>query len=105
MKFNSVFVFTSALFVTLISNVSGAALDVFVPPITSPKAGDVWTSGQTQLVTWYVSLKLHVHHIFLSNTSIDAEFGTGRDTSKAPVNITNKLGLIFLRKSGTTTPC
>ncbi|PIL28183.1 hypothetical protein GSI_09720 [Ganoderma sinense ZZ0214-1] len=52
--------------------------DVFVPPVTYPTEGAVWTVGQTQNVTW--------------------------DISNAPVNITNSKGLILLRKSGITTP-
>ncbi|KAI0335091.1 hypothetical protein GY45DRAFT_1367109 [Cubamyces sp. BRFM 1775] len=32
--------------------VSAAPAIDFSPPITSPKAGDVWTSGTTQTVTW-----------------------------------------------------
>nr|VWP02358.1 Polyketide synthase [Ganoderma boninense] len=55
-----------------------SALDVFVPQITYPTEGVVWTSGETQNVTW--------------------------DISNAPVNITNGKGLIILRKSGVTTP-
>ncbi|KAH9928444.1 uncharacterized protein BXZ73DRAFT_102286 [Epithele typhae] len=52
--------------------------DVFVPPVTYPHAGTVWHSGQTHHVTW--------------------------DTSAAPVNITNKVGRIYLRFHGITTP-
>ncbi|KAM5536540.1 hypothetical protein V8D89_009817 [Ganoderma adspersum] len=54
------------------------AQDVFVPPVTYPTAGVVWTVGQTQNVTW--------------------------DISNAPQNITNSKGLIILLKSGITTP-
>ncbi|KAJ8473412.1 hypothetical protein ONZ51_g7890 [Trametes cubensis] len=32
--------------------VSAAPSIVFSPPITSPKAGDVWPAGTTQVVTW-----------------------------------------------------
>ena len=28
--------------------------DVFVPPVTSPTTGDIWTVGSQQNVTWYV---------------------------------------------------
>ena len=35
---------------------SRAAQDVFVPPVTYPTEGTVWTIGQTQNVTWYVAL-------------------------------------------------
>ncbi|OSC98778.1 hypothetical protein PYCCODRAFT_1396376 [Trametes coccinea BRFM310] len=51
---------------------------VFTPPVTYPHAGTVWFKGQTHNVTW--------------------------DTSDAPVNITNKLGRILLRKGDTITP-
>ncbi|KAM5536503.1 hypothetical protein V8D89_009780 [Ganoderma adspersum] len=57
---------------------SRAAQDVFVPPVTYPTEGAVWTIGQTQNVTW--------------------------DISNAPQNISNGKGLIILRKSGITTP-
>ncbi|KAJ7103865.1 hypothetical protein C8R44DRAFT_715949 [Mycena epipterygia] len=52
--------------------------DVFTPPVTYPHAGTVWYVGQTHNVTW--------------------------DTSDHPVNITNKIGRIMLRKDGLTTP-
>ncbi|KAF8888046.1 hypothetical protein BD779DRAFT_475144 [Infundibulicybe gibba] len=52
--------------------------DVFTPPVLYPHAGTVWFVGQRQNVTW--------------------------DTSKAPVNITNKIGRILLRQGGLTTP-
>ncbi|KAI0820046.1 hypothetical protein BC628DRAFT_1423242 [Trametes gibbosa] len=35
--------------------VSAAPSDVIRPPITAPKAGDVWKTGSTQLVTWDTS--------------------------------------------------
>ncbi|KAL1939163.1 hypothetical protein VTO73DRAFT_10204 [Trametes versicolor] len=52
--------------------------DVFVPPVLYPHAGTVWTKGQRHNVTW--------------------------DTSSAPVNITNKIGTILLRKGDLATP-
>ncbi|VDC00311.1 unnamed protein product [Peniophora sp. CBMAI 1063] len=52
---------------------SAAALDVFVPKITSPTAATVWKSGTVETVTW--------------------------DTSNAPVNISNK-GSIVLSDDG-----
>ena len=58
--------------------VSRSAQDVFVPPVLTPTTGTVWPIGTTQNVTW--------------------------DTSNAPQNITNKEGLILLRKAGETTP-
>ena len=32
-----------------------ALRDVFVPPVTSPTTGTIWTIGSQQNVTWYVS--------------------------------------------------
>ncbi|KAF8874275.1 hypothetical protein BD779DRAFT_1678801 [Infundibulicybe gibba] len=52
--------------------------DVFTPAVLFPHTGTVWIVGQHHNVTW--------------------------DTSKAPVNITNKIGMILLRKGGLTTP-
>ncbi|EJF63341.1 hypothetical protein BD309DRAFT_835894, partial [Dichomitus squalens] len=51
-----------------------AVRDVFVPPVTSPDVGTVWTIGSQQNVTW--------------------------DTSTAPQNITNKVGQVILAKGG-----
>ncbi|KAJ7698043.1 hypothetical protein B0H17DRAFT_1051029 [Mycena rosella] len=74
-------------FASLLALMSTAALaaamplearDVYVPPVTYPHAGTVWTVGQTHNVTW--------------------------DKSDPPVNITNKVGRIMLRKDGLTTP-
>ncbi|KAF8888049.1 hypothetical protein BD779DRAFT_1525308, partial [Infundibulicybe gibba] len=48
--------------------------DVFTPQVLYPHAGTVWVVGQRHNVTW--------------------------DTSKAPVNITNKIGRILLRQGG-----
>ncbi|KAI0326016.1 hypothetical protein GY45DRAFT_1329520 [Cubamyces sp. BRFM 1775] len=52
--------------------------DVFTPPVLYPHAGTVWYKGQTHNVTW--------------------------DVSWHPVNITNKIGRIQLRKGEITTP-
>ncbi|KAK7437688.1 hypothetical protein VKT23_018404 [Stygiomarasmius scandens] len=54
-----------------------AALDVFVPQITSPVAGDVWVVGEKKNVTW--------------------------DVSDPPTQITNSKGTLFLRKGNLTT--
>ncbi|KAF9528963.1 hypothetical protein CPB83DRAFT_853512 [Crepidotus variabilis] len=54
------------------------AQDVYVPHITYPTANVVWTSGQTQTITW--------------------------DTADAPTHITNPIGRILLRKGDRTTP-
>ncbi|KAJ7289392.1 hypothetical protein C8J57DRAFT_431263 [Mycena rebaudengoi] len=54
------------------------ARDVFVPPILTPRAGTVWTVGQTQHVTW--------------------------DVTNPPKQITNGIGRIMLRKGELTTP-
>ncbi|KAI0822533.1 hypothetical protein BC628DRAFT_1388967 [Trametes gibbosa] len=48
----------STIFTVLVAAaaaVSAAPSDVVRPPITSPKAGDVWTAGSTQLITWDTS--------------------------------------------------
>ncbi|KXN86197.1 hypothetical protein AN958_10385 [Leucoagaricus sp. SymC.cos] len=52
--------------------------DVYVPPILTPTAGTVWTAGETQTVTW--------------------------DTSNPPKQITNRIGMIMLRKGDLITP-
>ncbi|KAI0641153.1 hypothetical protein C8Q79DRAFT_992077 [Trametes meyenii] len=52
--------------------------DVYAPPVLYPHAGTVWYKGQRHNVTW--------------------------DVSDPPVNITNKVGTIFLRKSNQITP-
>ncbi|KAJ7097145.1 hypothetical protein B0H15DRAFT_824991 [Mycena belliarum] len=54
------------------------ARDVYVPPVTYPHAGTVWTVGQRHNVTW--------------------------DNTNPPKSITNKIGRIMLRKDGFTTP-
>ncbi|KAK0446503.1 uncharacterized protein EV420DRAFT_1569638 [Desarmillaria tabescens] len=77
MKFSSFA--TAAVLSSVLTLVKAAALDVFVPHITSPTAGDTWVPGSTYTVTW--------------------------DTSNAPSQITNENGAIFLRKgSKTQTP-
>ncbi|KAF8961499.1 hypothetical protein BDZ97DRAFT_1905501 [Flammula alnicola] len=84
MKFTSITTFASLLLVSALSSVGASPIttlesrDVFVPPVTYPHAGTVWTVGQHHNVTW--------------------------DTSGAPVNITNKIGQIMLRKGDLTTP-
>ncbi|KAM6502257.1 hypothetical protein JOM56_002234 [Amanita muscaria] len=50
--------------------------DVYVPPILTPKAGDVWVIGEKRTVTW--------------------------DTSNPPQSITNKIGEIYLREGDKT---
>ncbi|KZV62614.1 hypothetical protein PENSPDRAFT_758577 [Peniophora sp. CONT] len=57
-----------------VSLVSAAALDVFVPPITSPSASTKWTAGAVETVTW--------------------------DTSNAPAQISNPSGIVVLEKGG-----
>lgn len=54
MKFSAIAASASFFLVAMISNVNAAALDVFVPPIISSKAGAVWTSGQQQVITWFM---------------------------------------------------
>ncbi|OJT13975.1 hypothetical protein TRAPUB_9459 [Trametes pubescens] len=69
----SVFTFLLSLF-AVVSALPLALRDVFVPPVTYPHAGTVWKVGQHHNVTW--------------------------DTTNAPVNITNKVGMIVLAKGG-----
>ncbi|KAI0771066.1 hypothetical protein BD413DRAFT_679037 [Trametes elegans] len=52
--------------------------DVYVPPVLYPHSGTVWYKGQTHNVTW--------------------------DVSDPPVNITNSIGRIMLRKANLATP-
>jgi len=82
MKFTSAVTSIVILFVSAFSAlwalpISLQPRDVFVPPVTYPNNKTVWIVGQHHNVTW--------------------------DTSEAPVNITNKIGMIFLRKGGLTT--
>ncbi|KAI0771085.1 hypothetical protein BD413DRAFT_476760 [Trametes elegans] len=70
-----------ALFSQLAAAMPVAALekrDVYVPPVLYPHAGTVWHKGETQNVTW--------------------------DVSDPPVNITNSVGRVMLRKGDLTTP-
>ncbi|KAF9460592.1 hypothetical protein BDZ94DRAFT_1222827 [Collybia nuda] len=52
--------------------------DVYVPPVLYPHTGTVWKINNHHNVTW--------------------------DNSDPPVNITNKIGRIMLRKGSLTTP-
>ncbi|KAH9859136.1 hypothetical protein C2E23DRAFT_718259 [Lenzites betulinus] len=48
----------AAIFTALVAaavSVAAAPTNIVDPPITSPKAGDVWTVGSTQLITWDTS--------------------------------------------------
>ncbi|KAF9563570.1 hypothetical protein CPC08DRAFT_632605 [Agrocybe pediades] len=72
----SLFIF--AIFGAIASPVTLEKRDVFVPPVLSPRSGTVWKSGERHTVVW--------------------------DTRNAPVNITNKVGVIRLRKDDLTTP-
>ncbi|KAI0668686.1 hypothetical protein C8Q78DRAFT_239738 [Trametes maxima] len=58
--------------------IRGALRHVYAPPVLYPHAGTVWYKGQRHNVTW--------------------------DVSDPPVNITNKFGTSFLRKSNQITP-
>ncbi|KAI0825583.1 hypothetical protein BC629DRAFT_1586483 [Irpex lacteus] len=75
MKFFST---AAVLLAATVASVNAAALDVWAPAVLSPKAGDVWTSGEHVSVTW--------------------------DLSSKPVNITNKIGFILLRSGNSDTP-
>ncbi|KAJ6492521.1 hypothetical protein C8R47DRAFT_1044578 [Mycena vitilis] len=70
--------FTTLLSAAVLTAVQARPSDVFVPPVLTPTAGEVWTVGSQQNVTW--------------------------DVSDPPVSITNKVGMIMLRKAGLTTP-
>ncbi|KAI0825589.1 hypothetical protein BC629DRAFT_1434213 [Irpex lacteus] len=72
------FISTAAALLAATVSVSAKALDVWAPKVLSPKAGDVWASGQTQTVTW--------------------------DLSSQPAQITNNNGLLLLRQGDTDTP-
>ncbi|PPQ95979.1 hypothetical protein CVT26_016195 [Gymnopilus dilepis] len=77
MKFTSF----AALVLATVSGVLASPLearDVFTPEVLLPTTGTVWTVGAQEMVTW--------------------------DTSNAPVNITNKIGRVLLRKAGMTLP-
>lgn len=56
--------------------VSPVKRDVWVPPITYPVSTTVWAAGCTYNVTW--------------------------DTSSKPVNVTNSVGQVYLRRNGAT---
>ncbi len=49
MKFFST---AAVLLAATVASVNAAALDVWAPAVLSPKAGDVWTSGEHVSVTW-----------------------------------------------------
>lgn len=70
------FVFSLFSLFALVFSLPIAIRDVYVPPILTPKAGDVWVIGEKRTVTW--------------------------DTSNPPQSITNKIGEIYLREGDTT---
>jgi hypothetical protein len=85
MKFTSFTTFTTLLLAAFSSvTVSASPVatlekrDVFTPPVLYPHNGTVWKIGQHHNVTW--------------------------DTSNAPAELSNPVGLILLRKAGETTP-
>jgi len=82
MKFTSITTLASLFLVSVCSTIALpvhlGVRDVFVPPILYPTAGTIWRVGEEHQVTW--------------------------DTSDHPVNITNKVGKIMLRKGDFTTP-
>ncbi|KAJ7227733.1 hypothetical protein B0H12DRAFT_1205231 [Mycena haematopus] len=78
MKF-SIFTFLAAIAApTVVRAMPFESRDVYTPPVLYPHDGTVWYVGQRHNVTW--------------------------DNSDPPVNITNKIGRIMLRKGGLTTP-
>ncbi|EJC97835.1 uncharacterized protein FOMMEDRAFT_23898 [Fomitiporia mediterranea MF3/22] len=73
--------FLFSLFVTLFTFSSAAPIDldrrdVWVPKVLYPHAGTVWKIGNHHNVTW--------------------------DLSQKPVNVTNPIGQVFLRRGGLT---
>ncbi|KAJ7085006.1 hypothetical protein C8R43DRAFT_1051636 [Mycena crocata] len=84
MKFASLSNVLALLSVTVLAGTAQAmpltleTRDVFVPPVTYPHAGTVWSVGQRHNVTW--------------------------DASNPPKQITNGIGRIMLRKGDLTTP-
>jgi hypothetical protein len=102
MKFTSITTLASLFLVSVSSAISALPVrlevrDVFVPTILYPTAGTVWRVGDKHYVTWFV---IHLHLCFcLSDSSLLI-----RDTSNHPVNITNRVGRIMLRKGDFTTP-
>ncbi|KAL4243041.1 hypothetical protein ABKN59_010919 [Abortiporus biennis] len=98
MKFSNVFATTFPLLsVTLLAAFLRFAVatpttslnekDVFVPPVTAPVEGAVWKSV-----------------LCIPYQSVADRSPISRDTSSAPVNITNSVGFILLRSNGITTP-
>ncbi|KAJ7486635.1 hypothetical protein FB451DRAFT_1337443 [Mycena latifolia] len=76
--FSNVLVLMSAAALAAATPLTLSKRDVYTPPVTYPHAGTVWTVGQKHNVTW--------------------------DNTNPPVNITNKIGRIMLRKGDLTTP-
>lgn len=66
----SVALFSLRSFVYASPLVAREGQGVWNPPITAPRAGDIWTVGSTQLVTW--------------------------DTNKIPPSAMNNTGTLFL---------
>jgi len=100
MKFTSI---TTLASLFLVSASSAVALpvrlevrDVFVPPIQYPRAGTVWKVGEKHHVSWFV-----IGFVPISLLNLIYPL---RITSNHPVNITNKVGRIMLRKGDFTTP-
>ena len=74
--------------------------DVYVPPVLYPRQGTVWLVGEHHNIVWWANLFDYIDNTFNADT-ISLSF---RDTSNPPVNITNKIGQILLRKADLTTP-
>ncbi|KAJ6517514.1 hypothetical protein C8R47DRAFT_1087494 [Mycena vitilis] len=78
MKFTLFATLLSAAALTVVQAKPLMSRNIFDPPVLTPTAGEVWTVGSQQNVTW--------------------------DISDPPANITNTVGTIILRKAGVTTP-
>jgi len=74
-KFTTFFFFSLLSFFAFVTAFPvNVVRDVFVPPVITPNASTVWVVGQNYNVTW--------------------------NTTDAPVNITNKYGMVVLAKDG-----
>jgi len=82
MQFTTITTFVYALLISFLAVLAGPIglelRDVYVPPVLYPDQGTVWVVGEQQHVIW--------------------------DISNPPVNITNKIGQILLRKGNLSTP-
>ncbi len=73
-----------------------AERDVWVPPVTSPKPGTIWTVGKSETVTWYVeragSSPLRLDIVWRLHLICSCD----RDTSTRPPEVSNPIGTLLL---------